>query len=245
VYCSGFFASAEIKPNATIMGAEQGELQSKYYDRNVIYLNKGKDGGLKSGDELLVIRAIRSFSSYGDEFKPAQSVDKYGFYYQDLGRIRLLVVNEHSSIAEVVFACEDIHLGDIVIPDEKRVVPTAPLPAKLDRLAPPNGKTTGRIIMTKEFRLLVGKGNIVYIDAGQKKNVAVGDIFRIYRHFDSDHIDFLNKEYFNGNQRSFQEIRKIVGELVVLRVEAGASTAIITTSSGSGAITVGDEIELE
>jgi hypothetical protein len=179
----------------------------------------------------------------GQEFKEAESISKYGFYYEDLGRIRILVAQDRSAVAEVIFSCEEMNVGDILIPNESRVVPNLPPNRPIDKLAPPTSKTPGRIIMSKDFRFQIGKGNTVYIDAGQKKNVLVGDVFRVFRHFDQSNVDVDNRNEYKKHQREFKEVRKIVGELVVLRVEANTSTALVTNCTEE--ILVGDEFEQE
>jgi hypothetical protein len=97
--------------------------------------------------------------------------------------------------------------------------------------------------MTKEYRVLVGKGQIVYIDVGRKDNVQVGDYFRITRHFDSSNVSRFNKSNFRRYRTTFDSVRKIIGELVVLRVDPNTSTALVTLSTQD--ITLGDGVELE
>jgi hypothetical protein len=243
VYCAGFFVSPEIKSGLVIMGLEEGETQTFMKDRDVVFLNKGNNGGLKPGDELLVVRPILKFGQYGPEFKEAGTRSKYGFHYKDLGRVRVLIAQDHSSIAQVVFSCEEIQVGDILIPNEQRVIPSLQVIKPLDAYAAPSGKASGKIIHSKDFRTLLGRGHIVYLDTGQKKGVMVGDLFRIYQLWRNDNTSEFNRKGFQENQREFKELRKMLGELIVLRVEANTATALILSSREN--INVGDLIEQE
>jgi LysM repeat protein len=241
--CAGFFAANAIPTNLAIMGGEEGELHTYFHDRDVVYLNKGKNGGIKPGDEFFIVRPVSNFVDNGPEFKEAQSHSKYGYYYMDMGRLRTIIVNDRSSIAEIVFACEEILAGDQLIPYESRAIPSVSSRGPLDRFAPPSGKVKGHIFFSKEYRTMLGNGNIVYIDTGQKKNVKVGDIFRIYRQFTPKNISPFNRSTYNQNKKAFEEVRKIIGELVVLRIEPSTSTALVISSSEE--IHPKDEVEQE
>jgi hypothetical protein len=243
VYCAGFFSSKQIGKEMVIMGGEEGETATYFSDRNIVYVSKGKNWDIKPGDQYFVVRPVWKFTDYGQEFKDAESRTKYGYFYKDLGRLRILLVNEHSSIAEIVTSCEEIEVGDLLIPFAPRTIPTLTSFPPLDRLAPYNDKSKGKIILTKDCQNGVGRGNIVYIDMGKKKNVAVGDIFRIFRRFNEKNISTFNRPQYSENKKSFKEVRKVLGELLVLRSEDNTATAIVISSREE--IHVGDEIEQE
>jgi hypothetical protein len=97
--------------------------------------------------------------------------------------------------------------------------------------------------MTKEYRKLIGAGHIVYVDVGQKQDVHVGDYFRITRHLDSSNISLFNRGAYGQYRNTFDSVRKIVGEAVILRTEGNTSTALVTLSTED--IALGDGVELE
>lgn len=243
LYCAGFFSAEPVQPKAVLVGGEESENKAHFSDRDVVYLNQGTAAGIKPGDELQVARAVREFAKWGTEFAPAKSARKYGYYYQDIGRLRVLLAQEQSATAEIVFSCEEILVGDLVTSGETRVSPLQRPEVRFDKFAPPNNKTSGRIFMTKEFRTLLGVGHIVYLDAGSKQNVQVGDHFRITRRFNKRTISLFNKRDYVKNQKTFDSVRKVIGQAVVLRVEPNASTVIITQSTEQ--IAVGDGVEME
>jgi hypothetical protein len=185
---------------------------------------------------------VTDFAKWGTAFAKAKSKEKYGYYYQDIGRLRVLLAQEDSATVEVIFACEEIQVNDLAIAAEQRLSPLQRA-GSFDRFAPPSGKTTGSIFMSKEFRSLLSSGHIVYVDLGGKHNVQVGDYFRVLRRFHKDSVSLFNRGDYNHNRATFDSMLKVIGEVVILRVEPSTSTALITYSSQD--ILLGDGVELE
>ncbi len=243
MYCAGFFSAEPVQQKAVLVGGEESEAKAHFSDRDVVYLNQGTGAGIKAGDELQVVRLVKDFAKWGTEFAPAKSAKKYGYYYQDVGRVRVLLAQEHAATAEIIFSCEEILAGDLLTTGENRTSPLQRPEITFDKFAAPNNNTSGRIFMTKEFRRLLGNGHIVYLDAGGKQNVQVGDYFRIVRRFDKSTISLFNRGDYSKNKETFDSVRKVIGQAVVLRVEPNVSTVMITHSTES--ITVGDGVEKE
>jgi LysM repeat protein len=243
MYCAGFFTAEPVQPKAVLVGGEESETKAHFSDRDVVYLNQGTGAGIKAGDELQAVRLIKDFAKWGTEFAPAKSAKRYGYYYQDVGRLRVLLAQEQAATAEIIFACEEILVGDLLTPGETRVSPLQRPEVSFDKFAAPNNNTSGEIFMSKEFRKLLGVGHVVYLDAGGKQNVQVGDYFRIVRHFDKSTISLFNRSDYAKNQKTFDSVRKVIGQAVVLRADPNVSTVLITTSTE--AITVGDSVEKE
>jgi hypothetical protein len=243
MYCAGFFSAEPVQQKAALVGGEESESRALFSDRDVVYLNEGTSAGIKAGDELQVVRLVKDFAKWGTEFAPAKSAKRYGYYYQDVGRVRVLLAQEKAATAEIIFACEEILAGDLVTAGETRISPLQRPEISFNKFAAPNNNISGRIFMTKEFRRLLGAGHIVYLDAGGKQNVQVGDYFRIVRHFDKSTISLFNRSDYAKNKTTFDSVRKVIGQAVVLRVEPNASTVLITHSTES--IAVGDGVEKE
>jgi LysM repeat protein len=243
MYCAGFFSAEPVQQKAVLVGGEESETKALFSDRDVVYLNQGTAAGIKAGDELQVVRLVRDFAKWGTEFAPAKSAKRYGYYYQDVGRVRVLLAQEQAATAEIIFSCEEILVGDLLTTGETRTSPLQRPEISFDKFAAPNNNTSGRIFMSKEFRKLLGVGHIVYLDAGGRQNVQVGDYFRIVRHFDKSTISLFNRSDYTKNRKTFDSVRKVIGQAVVLRAEPNVSTVLITTSTE--AITVGDGVEKE
>ena len=243
MYCAGFFSAEPVQQKAVLVGGEESEAKAHFSDRDVIYLNQGTAAESRQGDELQVVRLVRDFAKWGTEFAPAKSAKKYGYYYQDVGRVRVLLAQEHSRYRRDHFFLRRDSRWRPVDCGRKTVSPLQRPEITFDKFAAPNNNTSGRIFMTKEFRRLLGNGHIVYLDAGGKQNVQVGDYFRIVRRFDKSTISLFNRGDYSKNKETFDSVRKVIGQAVVLRVEPNVSTVMITHSTES--IAVGDGVEKE
>ncbi len=243
LYCSGFFSGEKLSPIAAVIGGEGSEHQALFSDEDIIFLSKGTIAGIKPGDELQIVRQDNSFGKWGSQFHPAKSKSRYGYYYIDVGRARVLFAQENSATARVIFACSEISVDDQAVPAEDRISPPRREAVAFDKFAPPSGKTHGQIFMTKEFLTEVGDGHVVFVDLGHKENVQVGDYFRISRPFTKKNMSLFNIDDYRKHRESFAEVRKVVGEAVVLRVDEKTSTCLVTYSAED--ITLGDDVELE
>ena len=96
--------------------------------------------------------------------------------------------------------------------------------------------------MTKEFLTQVGDGNVVFVDLGHKENIQVGDYFRISRPFSKKNMSLFNIDDYRKHRDSFAEVRKVIGEAVVMRVDEKTSTCLVTYSTEE--ITLGDDVEI-
>lgn len=233
----------EIRPKMVIVGGEESENQTLFSDRDIVYLNQGALAGVKPGEEYQVVRRLNKLSQYGQMgYNPGVS-SKYGYGYKDLGRVRILLAHDKAATAEVVFACEDLKAGDSLIPAEQRVSPPQRSQAGFDKFAPDNNKTRGTIFFAKESKSVIGTGDIVYLNVGQPQKVQVGDYFRILRFFTSANVSRFNQPDFGKYRPTYDAVRKVIGELVVLRVEGKTATALVTLAVQD--IAPGDGVELE
>jgi hypothetical protein len=243
LYCAGFFTQDEIRPKMVIVGGEESESQTLFGERDILYLNQGSLAGVKPGDEYQVVRRLNTTNRYGLRAANFGAISKYGYGYKDLGKVRVLLAHDNASTAEVVLSCEDLRAGDILIPAEQRISPADRPGATFDKFAAPNDKTRGRIFYARDSKSVIGAGDVVYLDVGQQQSVQVGDYFRILRYFTSANVSRFNLNDFSANRPTYDAVRKVIGELVVLRVEGKTATALVTLSTQD--IAMGDGVELE
>jgi len=243
LYCAGFFTSEEIQPKMVVVGSEESESQTLFGERDILYLNQGTAAGVKPGDEYQVLRRLSATNRYGQRAANFGAISKYGFGYVDLGKVRVLLAHDNASTAEVVLSCEDLIAGDILVPAEQRVSPVVRPRVAFDKFAAPNDKTHGRIFYAKDFKSVIGEGDVVYLDVGKQQNVQIGDYFRILRYFTSANVSRFNRSEFGAYRSTYDAVRKVIGELVVLRVEGKTATALVTLSTQD--IMMGDGVELE
>jgi hypothetical protein len=254
LYCAGFFTSRPLDA-MTVLGGESGGLKNEFSDRDIIYLSRGQ--GASPGSEFMVVRPIRDPSAR--ESFPGQRLMmmRLGTLYSEIARIQVRIVHEGSLTAEVVRACESIVSGDLAIPLTPRSAPAYRLPKVTDRFAPASGKPTGLVVAAREFQQNVGEGKIVYLNLGRNQGAQVGSYLRVFRAATDraqDPFEQAAREYPTaamgqqmGRQLTRAEVaslpRVVLGEVMLLAVEEGSSTGIVTFSREE--ISLGDQVELE
>ena len=136
------------------------------------------------------------------------------------------MVQEESSIAEIVHACNPIGVGDLLKPFVPEPVPLARrsgLTGVNDPVAAEALVEAPYIVMSNESLISLGQGHLVYIDRGATHDVAPGDLFTIYRETPPGLPPLM------------------VGELAVLSVSEEASMAKIVESRLT--VFVGDRLD--
>jgi hypothetical protein len=202
-----------------IIGSEQGATKHAFADRDVMYLNKGSNAGVKAGDLFSIHHA-----SY--EVKHPDSGRTIGRKIETTGWGRVILVEEDSSILMIEAACGDVHLGDYVTPLVKVSVPLIMRRAPADRLTPPSGKTQGAIVDIADDSAIAGENQLVSINVGTEHGIAPGNILAVYKVM----------------YPTVPTPRNVVGEIVVVAVQEKTATARVTYSAD--AIMNGDRVEL-
>jgi len=140
----------------------------------------------------------------------------------------------------------------------------------LARYGEGSGGTTGQIVMAPGFHEHLSANRVVYIDLGTRQDIHPGDRFTIFREIGrgegitkipqdkvvKDRESGYGSDRYHGGEYSIQGTRvpqeqvmrerpplprKVMGELVVLKVEKGTSVALITRTNAE--VWIGDRIE--
>ncbi len=217
--CAAYLVRSSENDNLQIIGAEQGNHHVAYADREILYLNKGSNAGVKVGD-------VYSAHHEAYKVKHPNSGRALGTKIETTGWVRVLLVTENSATAIVEQACIDIHAGDYLKPFEKVTVPLLARHLPPDRLTPPSGKASGVIVDSERDRMIMAEGHMVHIDLGSQDGIAPGNLFTVYR------ITYP----------SVPTSRNVIGELAVLSAEEKTSLARVTYSNDG--LMIGDRIEL-
>ena len=262
--CAGF-VNPGLLPNANyVMGGLDTPNTTHYGDGEVIYLN-GK--GYEVGKRYAIVRELRDPNRY--EMFPGQfaMIRAMGEPYADLGVMRVLDTRGQHAIAQIEFSCSPIVPGDVVVPYvEKSSLPAHP-PILFDRFAPRNGKTSGRIVLAKDFDTELGTGNKVYLNFGANQGVKTGDYFRAVRSYEADLHDPVDSLSFKASVAEDSQAkppviekgmfasgkgptisvadfpRRAVGEVVILSTTPTTSTGMIVFALED--VHVGDGVELD
>lgn len=253
MYCSGYITTDHISEKRYVAAGWNSPDQTRFAAlADYIYIH-GKD--MKEGDRLQILRHVRDPNRY--EFYRGQhaAVSNAGEPYFELGIVRVIDVQRETAIAVPELACSDIVPGDLAVPFEEHEAPKF-RKVSLDRFAPPNGKTTGRIIMANDFAGYVGTKDKVFLNIGSSKGLKVGDYLRATRTYSYTYHDpeaglSLKASAYEDTQKSPPHLpmgdlsslpRRTLGDMMVLSVHKHSATAMILTALEG--IQVGDGVEL-
>jgi len=250
VLCAGMMTTEAIPYDTYVISGEEADPQTVYSSGQYVYVNKGAGDGVKVGDEYMVLRPESDFlhvKFYDEEHAMARAL---GTHWNDIGRLRVVVVHPKVSIAQVSYSCTFIQRGDYVRPAV--TYPTPPFrPAKdFDRFAPPSGKSQGRVVQAKNRQAVEERGAVVYVNLTGLK---AGDYIRFFRPTApkiaaiyqiggmSDHVFGFGKtpEHWGTNDLP----RMVLGEGVVLRTTATSASVLVFNSLRE--IYLGDFVEVE
>ena len=259
LYCSGFVRAERVGSDLKVLGRQNSDGSALSTEGDYIYIGKGSDQGIRVGNVYEVVRPTKKVTD------PARSakVRELGTHYLQVAQARIVMAQPDFSLARITYSCEAAEIGDLMIPFERVNLPAPPRPRTFNALAMTSGPVHGSVVMTKDARANFGsafrlsqntpgtsqgslatvKGGIasdgmaVYVDLGKDDGVKPGDVFIIYRNID------LYKDLYGlpAEAARIEEHRTAIGELVVLKVEEHASTALVTYSTLG--VSQGDVVE--
>jgi hypothetical protein len=253
LYCSGVITDKPVPNDSYVISGENSRYKSTFFATDYVYINRGGAQGVKVGDEFEVVRAVRDPKASTPWFKYQPMLSRaMGTRYADIGRLRVLHVDEKTSTAQIDLGCEPMQRGDIVRPFEARPAPQFH-DVKLDPFAAPSGKKTAMVVSAKEYEVLNGSGGIIYVNLGSAQGVRVGDYFRVFR-YHGTHIETMYqvrntayKAYGYGSTPVAYEWnnlpRQVLGEGIVVGLGPNSSTVLLTTVRTE--IFSGDYVEVE
>ena len=261
---TGYIAEETPRVDMQIVGAEEESIHKWFSPGAIVYIDKGREGGVLPGAVYQIIRPM-------GPFKHPFTQKKMGFFVRELGFLRVIDVQDKISVAQITEANDTITYGDLLRPYKEYVAPQPRNSQPLARYGVGSGGIKGQIILSRGYFEYLGTNQIVFIDLGEKQGVKPGDYFSIFRQpgkeesmatfndddpvvksnsgYESD--KYRGGVYSNDSSRVPQEKvwknrpampRKVVGELMVLRVEKGTAIGVITSNTQE--IHVGDHIEL-
>ena len=264
-YCAGFINKEVLPDSNYVTGSLNSPNSSKFVQNDMLYL---AGSGYATGQQFTVLREVRNANedqAYEGQWKMIKAT---GHPYAELGRIRVLDTRSHQAIAQVEYSCEPIVPGDTLIPFVEKTHLTLRESGRLDRFAPPNGKTTGRLVLARDFDTFLGTGSKVYLNVGTNQGVKVGDYFRAVRPYWMDRDDEVDSislsatvvedtqlhppsvepalfNKFDGGKviRLKDYPRRSVGELLILNVTPTSSTGMVIFALED--VHLGDFAELE
>ena len=253
VYCAGFITNQIVPETSFVAAGWATPHQTRFADRDYIYI---QGGSYAEGTELWVVRHLRDPNHYQAFSGQTAAISAAGEPYADLGRVKVVAMRNNITIAHVEFACDNMTPGDLVMPYSQRTIPEYHRPVPFDRFAVPNGKLTGRILMSRDFDLVLGAGRKAYLSVGSDQGVKVGDYFRVVRDYQiakMEPVDALSYKASTTEDtqkkppmflpgRAGELPRRSLGEAIVIGVSPKSSTVLVTYSLEE--MLVGDSVEM-
>ena len=262
IYCAGFVSKDRISDASFVAGGLETPTDTKFENGEIVYLS-GKN--YQIGQLYNIVRELRDVNEYEVYPGMRKLLSSVGHPYSDVGRVRVVDLRNKSALAEVVYSCDSINPGDVAVPFAEREPVAFHVPGHFDRFAPPNSKLTGRIVLAKDFDLVLGTGNTAYLNVGSNQGVKVGDYFRVMRSYTStlqnpvDSLSFMAQTSEDTQMRpptieanfltrgKGPDIRvgdlpkRSVGEVVVLSTTPNSSSAMLVFAFED--VYAGDNVE--
>jgi hypothetical protein len=263
VYCSGTITNESVPQDSYVITGEGSNYNVTFSDGDYVYLNKGASQGVKVGDEFSVIRSVVDPTEMEWAKWQFAIIRKLGTWWEDEARVRVVVAEPDTSVAQVEHSCNYVQRGDIILPFQERPTPPLKLESNFDRFAPPSGKATAMVMIGKLFSVELGTNDVFFVNLGSQQGVRVGDYFRIFRYTGTQHelayqtsrfaFDAGKEDMIYGRVYGFGSVptkwkwdntpREVIGEGIVLRT--GTNSATVLTTFTLREFFVGDYVELE
>ncbi|HLG12902.1 MAG TPA: hypothetical protein VJH03_00040 [Blastocatellia bacterium] len=263
IFCTGFISEVAPRVDLQVVGGEKENLKSLFTEGDIVFLNGGRERGIQPGAVFYITRPM-------GEVKHPFTKKKVGHFVRELGLLRVIDVQDYVSTAEITVSCETISFGDLLKPYEEYTSPSPRDARPLPRYGESSGGVTGQIMMSPKLREYFSANEIVLIDLGERQGIRPGDYFTIYRKIgrtegitnvrDDDVVQERSEGYgsirYRGGDVSsiatrapVEKVlrerpalpRKVLGELVVLKVQNTAAVALITRTNAE--VNIGDWIE--
>jgi hypothetical protein len=253
VNCSGFVTDQKVPDEIRVVSGEQSNYKITFSRGDYVHINRGQDKGVRVGDRFSVVRPDKDPTDVPWFKWQAKLMRAMGQLYFDAGQLRVVNVLPKVSVAQVVFSCDYVQRGDILVPYEDRPVPPFKDPAAFDHFAPVSGKPVAMVVAGKDYSQVFGKMSPVYVNLGTNQGVKVGDYFRIFRYQGStaetvtQDKGYQYKIYGFGSAPQRYEWndlpREVLGEGIVISTSRNSSTMMITVSTIE--VYAGDYVEIE
>ncbi|HSN28160.1 MAG TPA: hypothetical protein VLT45_17865, partial [Kofleriaceae bacterium] len=152
-------------------------------------------------------------------YEPTKSVKDKGSYVHVVGTVEVVSVNKDKRARGVITdANQEIERGLKVGPLMKEFKTVAPVPPSVD--------AQGTIVARLKPQELIGQGELVFIDLGEKSGIAVGNRMFVVRRGDA----YPGRAEVLVGQDDRRFPARSIGEIVVVEVGKNISAGLVTLS---------------
>jgi len=218
--CAPYIVDGREDESLTVIGSEDGATKVAYADRDILYLSKGANAGVKAGDVYTLHHATYVV-------KHPETGRAIGTKIETNGWVRVILVQENTATAIIEQACADVHLGDYLKSFERVQVPLMTEHPRPTRLTPPSGKIVGTVVDMQDDATIAADRQLVTLNLGTANGITPGSIFVFYKVM----------------YPSVPTPRIVLGEAVVVSVRERTATARVF--SANDAVMLGDKAELQ
>lgn len=210
MYCSILIWDQAL-PELKIVGSEREEERAMMVDSDTFYVNKGREEGLEIGQMFLAI-----------DIGPL--LPKMGYVSQKKGKVRIIRLEDHMSVAKVEKSCGDVRVGNYLIPfKEKETV--IGKDRGYDNSLKPGESLEGKVIYLDTDFNIASSGHWALINIGENQGIKTGQQMTIFR------------------QKKLNFPREAIGNLVVIDTQKNTSTVRIL--SAREAVEKGDIVQVK
>ena len=262
--CAGFINQQRLPNVNFVAGGLNTPSTTKFANGDLIYLS---GSGYQTGQKYTILRELTNPNKHEIFNGQNGMVKALGQPYAEMARVKIIDTRSRMAIAQVEFGCDTIVPGDIAVPFAEKAPITFHPPVRFDRFAPATPKTSGRIVLAKDFDSVLGTGAKVYLNVGSNQGVKVGDYYRAVRMYSADRKDEADSLSFKAStaedtQRRPATVdptfltrgkgpqihtadlpRRAVGELVIIGTTPTSSTGMLVFALED--VHVGDGVELD
>jgi len=253
VNCSGFVTDQKVPDEIRLVSGEQSNYKITFARGDYVHINRGQDKGVRVGDRFSVVRPDKDPTDVPWFKWQTKLLRAMGSLYMDAGQVRVVNVQPKVSVAQVIFSCDYMQRGDILVPYQDRPAPPYKDPAGFNHFAPVSGKPVAMLVAGKDYGQVYGKLNSVFVNLGTNQGVKIGDYFRIFRYQGSMAETVPQERGFQYTMYGFGSAparyqwndlpREVLGEGIVINVSRNSSTMVITFNSSE--VFAGDYVEVE
>jgi hypothetical protein len=218
--CAPYVVDGREDESLKLVGSEDGATKVAFGDRDVLYLNKGTNAGVKAGDVYTLHHATYTV-------KHPETARSIGLKIETTGWVRVILVQENAATVVVEQACMDIHLGDYLKTFERVQVPLVTEHPRPTRLTPPSGKVVGTVVDMQDDATIAGDRQLLTLNLGTANGITPGSLFVLYKVM----------------YPSVPTPRIVLGEAVAVAVRERTATVRIMNSND--AVMPGDKAELQ
>jgi hypothetical protein len=170
---------------------------------DTVYVKMYKEN-IKPGDKFTIY-------TISDPINHPLTRQQFGYVYSFKGVLKIEKAQKGYHVAKISESFKTIYKDDLLIPYHPGSSCILPIPFRYD--------ITAHIVAAKDKLELLGQYSVVYIDAGSKKNIQIGNIFEAIQEREST-SEPLTKE-------TVELPPAILGKILILKATENTSTGVV------------------